>query len=189
MTEQELIQALRDLIAKASTDLPDARLLAREISGRDQQRIRLLAGLSIFFWLLAAAGLVILCIGLNSFLMYVRLAEPLPIRVQAGDMQKQPSDRDPHNSKAPPSESIAGQLERDFSERVRGTQLLHKSVWFIAGSVGALFLAALCTVLLITTSRRATLRQINLSLMELSEQVRQFRAGNPSEKVHKPESL
>jgi hypothetical protein len=186
MTEQELILALRELIAKASTDSPDPRLVAREINRGAQLQIRWLAGLSIFFWLLAAAGLVILCIGLNSFLMYVRLAQP--IQVQASDIQKQTSDRDQHDSKALSSDSIARQLDRDRRERAYGTQLLHKSIWFIAGSVGALFLAALCTVLLVTTSRRATLRQINLSLMELSEQVRQLRAGNPSEKVRRPEN-
>jgi hypothetical protein len=181
MTEQELIQALRELIAKASADAPDPRLLAREISRRDQQRIRLLAGLSIFFWLLAAAGLVLLCIGLNSFVMYVRLADS--IQIQASDIRKQAGERDQHNSKVPPSDSIEGQLDRDRSERVHGTQLLHKSLWFIAGSIGALFLAALFTVLLVTTSRRATLQQINLSLMQLAEQVRQLQSAHPSEKV------
>jgi hypothetical protein len=186
MTEQELILALRELIAKASSDAPDSRLLAREIGRDDQRRIRWLAGLSIVFWLLAAAGLVLLCIGLNSFLMYVRLAQP--IQMQASDVQKQAGDREQHNPKASPSDSIARQLDRDMRERVSGTQLLHKSIWIVAGSVGALFMAALCTVLLVTTSRRATLRQISFSLMELSEQVRQLRSANPSEKVRKPES-
>lgn len=186
MTEQELILALRELIAKASADLPDSRLMAREISRSDQQRIRLMAGLSIFFWLLAAAGLVLLCIGLNNFLMYVRLAD-INQRI-AIDIQKRASDKEQHNPKAPSSDSIARALDRDLRERVHGTQLLHKSIWFVAGSVGALFLAALCTVLLVIASRRATLRQINLSLMELSEQVRQLRASNPSEKVRKLEN-
>jgi hypothetical protein len=186
MSEQELIQALRELIAKASADAPDPRFLAREISWRDQQRIRLLAGLSIFFWLLAAAGLVLLCVGLNNFLMYVRLAD-VSQRI-ASDLQKQASDREQHNSKAPLSDSIARELDRDFRERVHGTQLLHKSIWFVAGSVGALFMAALCTVLLVTTSRRATLHQINLSLMQLAEQIRQLRSDNPSEKFRKPEN-
>ncbi len=160
--------------------------MAREISRSDQQRIRLLAGLSIFFWLLAAAGLVLLCIGLNNFLMYVRLAD-INQRI-AIDIQKRTSDREQHNAKASVSDSIARELDRDFLERVHGTQLLHKSIWFVAGSVGALFMAALCTVLLVTTSRRATLRQINLSLMDLADQVRQLRSANPFEKIRKPET-
>src|SRR5262249_34080700 len=79
MSEQELIQALRELIAKASADAPDPRLLAREISRRDRWRIRLLAGLSIFFWLLAAAGLVLLCVGLDRFVIWVRISDYYPV--------------------------------------------------------------------------------------------------------------
>jgi hypothetical protein len=158
MSEQELIQALRDLIAKASSDAPDPRLLAREISRRDQQRIRLLAGLSIFFWLLAAAGLVLLCIGLDRFVVYVRIANFLPAN------------------------------QNNINQMLRGTSLIHHSIWIVAGSVVSLFLGALGTIRLIITSRRATLAQINLSLMELSEQLKQLRRANPSEKVRKPET-
>jgi hypothetical protein len=42
-------------------------------------------------------------------------------------------------------------------------------------------LAAICTVLLILLSRRATLRQINASLLEISEQLKQLRQLPPSE--------
>jgi hypothetical protein len=157
MSEQELIQALRELIAKSSAGAPDPRVLAREISHRDQQRIRLLAGLSIFFWLLAAAGLVLLCIGLDRFVIYARIANF-------------PSSR-----------------PQDMEQMLWGTSLIHHSIWIVAGSVGALFLGALCTVLLVTTSRRATLQQINLRLMELSEQLKQLRVADPSEKVHRLE--
>jgi hypothetical protein len=66
-----------------------------------------------------------------------------------------------------------------------GTQLLHKDIPFTAGAVVALLLAALCTVLLVFTSRRATLHQIHLALMELSERLKELRpppapaAGRP----------
>ena len=39
----------------------------------------------------------------------------------------------------------------------------------------SLFLAAVCTLLLVLFSRRATLRQINASLADISEQLRQLR--------------
>lgn len=158
MTEHELIQAMRELIAKASSDAPDPRLLAREISRGDQQRIRWLAGLSIFFWLLAAAGLVLLCVGLDRFVIYARIAN------------------------FPPATRF------DTEQMLRGTSLIHHTIWIVAGSVGSLFLAALCTVLLVTTSRRATLRQINFSLMELSEQLKQLRGANSFEKILKSEN-
>jgi hypothetical protein len=167
MTEQELIQALRELIAKASADAPDPRLLAREISRRDQLRIRLLASLSLFFWLFAAAGLVLLCVGLDRFVIYVRIMDYDPIV---------------------PRSDPGWPLDPRTQEMLRGTNLIHHTIWVVAGSAVSLFLGALCTVLLVTTARRATLGQINLSLMELSEQLKQLRSANPSEKVRKPET-
>jgi hypothetical protein len=50
------------------------------------------------------------------------------------------------------------------------------SYWILA-CVIALLLAALSTVLLIITSRRATLRQINASLVVISEQLRQLQSS------------
>jgi hypothetical protein len=180
MTEQELIQALRELIAEASADAPDPRLLAREISRRDQQRIRWLAGLSIFFWLLVAAGLVLLCVGLDRFVIYVRIADFLP-PARTNETEK-PGPKTPILD-------IRRSSEARTDAMLRGTDLIHHTIWIIAGSVGSLFLAALFTVLLITTSRRATLQQINLSLMHLAEQVRQLQSANLSEKVRRGEDL
>jgi hypothetical protein len=45
------------------------------------------------------------------------------------------------------------------------------------GSVGSMFVASLCTVLLILASRRATLRQVNARLAEISSQVRALAKG------------
>ena len=52
--------------------------------------------------------------------------------------------------------------------------------WLLA-CILTLLLAAVCTVLLILFSRRATLRQINASLVEISEQLKQLRQPPPSE--------
>ncbi len=47
--------------------------------------------------------------------------------------------------------------------------------WILACTISCL-LAALCTVALVVLSRRATLRQINAALVEISEQLRQLRS-------------
>ncbi len=177
MSEQELIQTLRELIAKASSDAPNPHHLAREVKSRYQRQVRLLAGLSIFFWLLAAAGLVLLCVGLDRFVIYVRIADYLPPARSNGAENPGPDA---------PLFDIRRSSEARTQAMFRGTQLIHRTIWIVAGSAGSLFLAALCTVLLVTTSRRATLGQINLSLMELSEQLKQLRSANPSEKILKP---
>ena len=46
----------------------------------------------------------------------------------------------------------------------------------LLAAVPTLFVAALCTVWLVFSSRRATLNQINHSLAEISDQLRQMRS-------------
>jgi hypothetical protein len=55
------------------------------------------------------------------------------------------------------------------------------AVYWILACILSLLLAAACTVLLVLLSRRATLRQINASLVEISEQLKQLRPLPPSE--------
>jgi heme exporter protein D len=55
------------------------------------------------------------------------------------------------------------------------------AAYWILACVICLLLAAACTVLLVLLSRRATLRQINASLVEISEQLKQSRQAPPSE--------
>jgi hypothetical protein len=54
------------------------------------------------------------------------------------------------------------------------------AAYWILACITSLLLAAICTVLLILLSRRATLRQINASLVEISEQLGQLRQPPPS---------
>src|SRR6516165_2994041 len=55
------------------------------------------------------------------------------------------------------------------------------AAYWILACITSLLLAALCTVLLILLSRRATLRQINASLAEISEQLKRLGQLPPSE--------
>lgn len=55
------------------------------------------------------------------------------------------------------------------------------AAYWILACVVSLLLAAICTVLLILLSRRATLRQISASLAEISEQLKPWRPQPPSE--------
>ncbi len=48
------------------------------------------------------------------------------------------------------------------------------AAYWILACIISLLLAAVCTVLLVLLSRRATLRQINASLAEISEQLKQL---------------
>src|SRR5262249_5201630 len=55
------------------------------------------------------------------------------------------------------------------------------AAYWILACILSLLLAAVCTVLLILLSRRATLRQINASLAGISEQLKHLRQVPPSE--------
>ena len=55
------------------------------------------------------------------------------------------------------------------------------AAYWILACIIALLLAAICTVVLVLLSRRATLRQINASLMEISEHLKQLRQLPPRE--------
>jgi hypothetical protein len=70
------------------------------------------------------------------------------------------------------------QLEHDWNDWA--TVGDWAAYWLLA-CILSLLLAAVCTVLLILLSRRATLRQINAGLVEISEQLKQLRQLPPSE--------
>jgi hypothetical protein len=49
------------------------------------------------------------------------------------------------------------------------------TAWVVLGCAATALVAAVCTVLLVLVSRRATLRQINANLVEISEQLKHLR--------------
>lgn len=64
----------------------------------------------------------------------------------------------------------------DREETIRVLQIVKKgTIATFLGSIASMFLAAVCTVLLIILSRRATLRQVNVRLAEISAQLRAAR--------------
>jgi hypothetical protein len=150
MTEKELGRALLNLDLTPSPAAPDPQHLTRKILQRDRRRIRLLAGLATFFWVLATAGVVWL---ISFYLVYVA---PRLRAYGAG----------------------RAQLANDWNDWALVSDWGARS---ILACIIALLLAAVCTVLLILLSRRATLRQINASLVEISEQLKQLRQLPPSE--------
>jgi Na+/proline symporter len=148
MAEQDIGKALLNLDSGVPARDPDTRQLARTVIARDQRRVRLLTGLTILLWLLAAAGVF--------FVVYVALWHLYPKEHKLVQ------------------EVALGNLT---AEQIVALQTLHFQAMrictlVIAAAFAAITLAALCTVLLILVSRRATLRQINANLAEVSEQLK-----------------
>ena len=146
MSEQELIRALRELVARHSPPTQPSQVSA-ELIARDRWRVRLLASVTAFLWLVGIACVLYMIFWFNRFIIAY---SPLPPR----------DDVEAH------WRAVEG-----FHSKME----LHHSLEACEAAVPALLLAALCTVWLVFSSRRATLNQINLSLVELSEQLRQMR--------------
>ena len=156
MAEKNPGEALLNLNAEEPGSNPDARQLTDRVIKRDKLRIRLLAALAALFWLLAVAGP-----GLVILVYFKALYPKLNSYVDG---------------------------RRAFQED-------GGAVWLWIGSVVAgimlacliaLLLAAVCTVLLILVSRRATLRQINANLLGISEQVLHLRQALASQSTQPP---
>jgi hypothetical protein len=71
------------------------------------------------------------------------------------------------------------QLQNDWNDWALAVDVAAQSM---LACIITLLLAAVCTVFLILFSRRATLRQINASLVEISEQLKHLRQPPLSEK-------
>lgn len=150
MTEKDLRKALLGLDAQAIASVPDAQLIARRVLRRDRRRVRLLAVVTIFLWVTAALGIVLVL----GALLFVHPAMLQSIR------------------------GGATASERERFEHVR-LMMLEKSTAVVAISVAVLALAALGTVFLVFAAHNATIRRVNATLVEIAEQLKQLRQTGP----------
>jgi hypothetical protein len=146
MSEKELIQALRALIDRHEPPAVEPRFLAREIVRRDAWRLRILAGLSVLLWSVGLAGIFVVFYSLRKYLI-----------LSSTTIDRLTTD--------PGLRSATFEWER----------AVNHSLEISMGCLAAWMLGSLCITWLISSSRRATLSQINISLMRLSEQLRQPR--------------
>jgi hypothetical protein len=145
MSEQELIHALRELISKHAPPV-DSRRVSVELLARDRIRVGLLAGVTALLWLGGIAGVLYMVFCFNRFI----------VAYAGGD---------------PPGITRADNAQAwEFHAKME----LHHALEYCMAALPALLLAALGTVWLVLSSRRATLNQINVSLAEISEQVRRL---------------
>ena len=154
MSEKDLGKALLRLDAGTLTAVPDARQQTWSILARDKRRVRFLTTLTVCVWLLSA---VLVFGGLIGFSIIMPEQAKLMRELQARKLTP---------------------AERDEAQRylLVGFQ---KGTLMIAFSVAVMSVTAVFTVLLIVASRRATLRHVNASLIEISEQLKLLRQSTP----------
>ena len=85
MNEQELTRALRDLMRQHVSE-PDAGATGATPHSRDKWRVRLLASLSIIFWVLGIAGLTVLVLALNRLVIGIRVAGIIGGQIHGTDL-------------------------------------------------------------------------------------------------------
>jgi hypothetical protein len=150
MSEHELRKALLRLDATDLAGIVDARVQSWAVLERDRLRVRRLTILTVAVWLVAG-GLILA--GLVSYGFIMPMQALLVHQIEEGKITP---------------------AQRDEAQRLVLVGFM-KGTLLIAFSVAVMAVAALTTVFLIQASRRATLRQVNASLVEISEQLKQLR--------------
>jgi hypothetical protein len=151
MVQDDFNSSFRKQLAGELPTAQDPHYVAMKIVHRDLRRTRVLAGLSLFFWLVGATGMLLLVLGLNRLVIFLRIADGLPWSFNGKNLAVSP-----------------GQEQMFW-----GTNLIHHGIPFVEASIVALALAALFTVMLVMSSYRATLNRINFSLAQIAEQLKQ----------------
>jgi hypothetical protein len=158
MSEKELGQALLQLDSQKLAGVTDAREQTWRILERDRRRVWWLTALTITLW--GAALLMVLW-------MLVGLALLMPF--EAHLIQ----DAREFNRLTP---------EQRAEAQIKARIMFQMITVGITCSVGLSCLAILATVLLNAASRRATLRQINASLLEISQQLKELKQAGAEPK-------
>jgi hypothetical protein len=185
MSEKELGRALLGLDCRQLAGVPDVRAQTWKILERDRRRVWWLTALTIALW--AVAILMVL-----GMLVAFGLLFPFQAHLAQESRPAQPSAAEP-SEEGSVNERIQmeGRLvilqphEPRLSPEMLEAAKLTAQITFqmitvgVTCSVGVLALAALSTVFLVLASRRATLRQITASLLEISQQLKDLRQPAP----------
>lgn len=154
MNDGQLGKALLELDAAHLSGASDANRETWQILERDRRRVWWLTVATIATW--GAAMLMVLWMLVAFGLLFPYLAK------LRDDAQRAPLPADVQQ---------AAEFEAEVAFKMITVG--------VTCSVGLLALAALATVLLVLATRRATLRQVNASLLEISEQLKALRQSWP----------
>ena len=155
MTGKELSDALLKLDATQISGATDAQTLTWKVLDADRRRVRRWVIVTVALWVVAAVVI------LGAFVAF-GLLFPAHAKVmkEAGI----------------PAEITERPAEIEKMHLIL-TSFIGKVSFLVAFSVLTLTLATLATVFLVLTSRRATLRQVNASLIEIAQQLKRLTPG------------
>jgi hypothetical protein len=167
MSEKELGRALLDLDSQKLAGVSDVREQTWKILDRDRRRVWWLTALAISLW--AAAILMV-------FLMLVAYGLVFPLQAKLAGF-----DNPNAGARLPEGRIDLDNLTPQQREMAQfKAQIMFQMVTVgVTVSVGIVCLAILASFLLNLASRRATLRQINASLLEISQQLKELKQVSP----------
>jgi ABC-type Mn2+/Zn2+ transport system permease subunit len=149
----------------APTPLSAADEHALQTIGRHQRRLKWLTITAIAFWALAVFGTI------GVLVCYSLFVAPKERQIMA--------DYGMHgrlvSRSAPPSSEPPTNADRALGVNFTMTYVVTKGILIVAISVVVLSLGTLATLILTIFSRRVTLQQINHSLAQISQQLRELR--------------
>ena len=161
--KKALVDTLLAIDSRMPTSSAEGREVAREVLRRDRWRVRILMWVTSGLFLLTVIGL---CLSASWYYKTVvpelnRLRRGIPVmNSDISKLEPQPSKPDP--------------LPRIAMHAIEQCHILYMILLATIRGILVLFAitlaTAVCTVLLIRASRTATLRQIQASLLALSEQ-------------------
>jgi hypothetical protein len=134
---------------------------------RHQRRLKWLTGAAIAFWTLAVLGTI------GVLVFYTMYVAPKERQIMAdysarGRLVSHPTE---------PSPESATRTDRALGVNFTMTYVMTKGILVVAISVVVLSLGTLATLILTISSRRATLQQINYSLAQISQQLRELKGS------------
>lgn len=152
MNERMLGSMLLELDATDLGQAPDSRQYTTRILNRDRRRVRWLTVGAVGLWTFATVLILLV-------LVILGLLFPMKAKLQQ-----------PHE--------VARLTAAEFAQAKQDVEIGMNMMIVLTAFSGAVSSAAvLCTLLLVLSSRRATLRQVNANLLEICEQLR--RLQNP----------
>ncbi len=161
--KETLADSLLALDSQMPSSSAEAREIAKKALRRDRRWVRILTWMTIGFFLLTVLGICFFV-----YLYYIKIVPAMRMYERDDYLLRQQLDKQEPQPAKPDLPVMTARMTVGLGWGLFTIQAI--TVWGFSALFAIMLAAAFCTVLLIMTSRRATLRQIQASLLVLSEQ-------------------
>lgn len=171
MLDKNVGDALLNLDLTPASEPPVAQI--ERIIDIDRRRVKRWTRISIILWVLAALGAMFIFIA--GALVFPLIAKLVDQENQASAAARVATDAErakPEQALMNPTSAEPGSIENPMTPFQVLAKFVAMCIVFGTASFLVLVFAGIATVLLLLSSRSATLRQINANLLQISEQLK-----------------